>query len=553
MKNTFLRLLLLTLLLPAFACTTVRQNATPESGTVSLTVMSTTDLHGWVVPWDYYTDIEDKRYGLARVATLVDSIRARVPHTLLLDAGDWMQGNPMAEFYGRHDTLSPYPLLRAADLLEFDAIAIGNHEFNFGIDLLRHRIEQTRSPIIAANIYHAGTHDPAFEPYVIRDVDGVRVGILGLTTPGSAVWDRVHVEGRLDFGDGLEAAQRFVPLIQEEGAEVIIVLMHSGLDGATSYFDENLGPEHFGRQVAENVEGIDLIVLGHTHTVVDQVLEGPGGKRVPAIQAGRWGSHLALAELTVRRNGIGVDVVSARTDIISAESVPASSRVEALVREEHQQVRNFMNQAVGTTADVWDGSRSRLEPTAIIDLVHAAQLRATGAQLSAAASFNPAVRMGPGAITLGQVTRLYPYENSLFTIEITGLQLRQYLEHTSRHFSGVDEQEAPVVNPSWPGFNFDMIYGVEYDLDIRREPGARVVRLDYDGRPVRDSDRFTLAVNSYRAQGGGGFDMIADAPVLAHDQRAVRDLIVDYLRDNDPIAPADIPRSSWRLISGPDR
>ena len=529
------------------------QSGFPESGdSLKITVMATADVHGRVRAWDYYRDREEVRYALSKVATLVDSVRSVHEHTLLLDAGDWLQGNPFAEFFAMHDPLNRhYPFLAVTDHLEFDAIVLGNHEFNFGLDYLNRQIGMTSTPVIGANIYHHGTDEPAYPPYVIRDMAGIRVAVVGLTTPGSAVWDRPRVEGILDFGDGLEAAHRFVQEVREEHrADLVIILAHSGLDGGTSYHREDLGDENFGRAVGEQVPGVDLLVLGHTHrTIDDVVLEGAEGREVGVIQPGRWASHLGVAELKLVRNEDGsVRVAGISTVNHSVENVREHPDIVALTREAHEDVVAFVTETMAETDDVWSAREARRTDTPIIDLIQTVQKKQTGAQLSAAAAFNTSVTFGPGAVTRGDIALLYPYYNTLYKLEVTGEQIRSFLEHTSQYYtSETDEHGRPVVNRGWPGFNFDMLAGVHYVLDLRNPPGERVTKLTYEEEPVADDDRFTLAVNSYRAEGGGGFDMLQDAPVLMTIDRSVGDMILEFIQEKEVLQHDDVFEENWHL------
>ena len=524
-----------------------------EGDTVTIAVMSTADVHGRVRAWDYYRDQEEPRYALSKVATLVDSVRAIHEHTVLLDAGDWLQGNPFAEYFALHDPQNRhYPFLAVTDHMDYDAIVLGNHEFNFGLEYLNRQIEMTDTPIIGANIYHHGTDDPAYPPYVISEVAGIRLAIVGLTTPGSAVWDRPRVEGILDFGDGLEAARRFVQEVREDHrADVVIILAHTGLDGGTSYHRDDLGDENFGRAVGENVPGVDLLVLGHTHRAIDDVmLEGADGRVVGVIQPGRWASHLGVAELDIVRQEDGtIRVVSISTANHSVAEVDEHPEIVTLTLEAHEDVVAFVTEPMAMTDDEWSARDARRKDTPIIDLIQVVQKEQTGAQLSAAAAFNTSVAFGPGPVTRGDIALLYPYFNTLYKMEVTGEQIRSFLEHTSQYYTTqTDEQGNPVVNRGWPGFNFDMLAGVTYELDLRNQPGERVTKLMYEGEPVAMDDRFTMAVNSYRAEGGGGFDMLQDATVLMTIDRSVGDMILEYLQEKEVIRHDDVFKENWHLV-----
>jgi 2',3'-cyclic-nucleotide 2'-phosphodiesterase (5'-nucleotidase family) len=521
--------------------------------TVHLVILSTTDVHGWILPWDYYTDAPEERYGLAKAATLIDSIRGVHEHTILLDAGDWLQGNPLAEYFGRVDTAALFPFLQIADHLEYDALVLGNHEFDFSVELLEKRISETQTPILGANINRSGTADPAYPIYIIKNFDSLSVGVIGLTTPGTAVWNRPRVESRFDFIDGTDAAMEFVPLVKNEGADVVIVLAHSGLESGSSYHADDVPEENFGRRIGETVPGVDHLVLGHAHRVIEGTsLTGADGRNVGVIMPGRWASHLGVSELTLVFDPADErwHVAAQTTKALPVRNVHVHDEVAELAANAHNRVRDYYTQPIAHTAAEWNAERARLEDTPIIDLIQHVQKKATGAQLSAAAAFNTQTAFGPGGITRGQLAQLYPYENTLYMLEVTGKQIRKFLEHSSRHYLESADAAAPAINPDVPGFNYDMLSGVEYTLDLRRAVGERVIDLRYNNRPVMDDDTFTLAVNSYRAQGGGGFDMLENAPILLEINRSVRDLIADFLIEKGEIQPGDIFEKNWRFLHG---
>lgn len=518
------------LLLTALAC-----QKRPDT----LTVLTTTDLHGWVLSWDYARDVEDPRYGMERVATVIDSIRRIHPHAVLLDAGDWLQGNAFADHFAKAAPDSPdYPLLRVADHLKYDAFVLGNHEFNYGLAYLQRRIDASATPIIAANVYHHGTDSTAYTPYVMKTVQGVKVAVLGITTPGTMVWDRRHVEGRIEVRDGVSEAAKWVRIVKEAGAEVVIVLAHTGLDGNPSYDDAGIGREHVGRAILDGVPDVDLLVFGHSHRVT--TLDD-------AIQAGRWGSHLGEATLHLSYGDDGrARVDSVRTKAWPVVSRTPADRIRKLIEPEHEAVRMRLNEPLVPITGEWDAERARLEDSPMVDLIHTVQLEVTGAMLSAASAFNTnAVFTGP-YLTRRDLTAIYPYENMLYVIRVSGRQLREYLEHTSRYYQ-VGEPGKLVINPQWPGYNFDTLEGLEYRLDLSREPGRRLIHLRHDGRGIRDGDVFTMAVNSYRAEGGGGFTMLAGSEVVWRSERSVRDLMEEWVVRQDTLRADRTLTRNWAL------
>lgn len=549
-----LAVLLLFFTLQLSSCGTSEEQMRAPTGrpdTTSITIMGTTDLHGYVRAWDYYRDEGGLDYGMSRVATLVDSVRRQNPNALFLDAGDWLQGNSFAEYFARVDQdQSHYGLLQAADYMEYDAFVLGNHEFDYGLEYLNRQIDQTQTPVLGANMYYHESDEPAYKPYVIREVNGLKVGILGLNTPGTAVWNRSRVKGEIDYHDGTEVAHRFVPKIREEGADVVVVLAHSAFDGDDSYTEEGVPEENFGRSIVENVPGVDALVLGHRHRTFETIEQGAEGGLVPVIEAGRWGSHLGIIELDVVEPGGNMSPMVIRADTRMHSTAHAREHLEIvdLVEDKHEAVREYVNQPVASTPDEWSAENARKQPTPAIELINQVQLSETGAQLSAAAAFNTNVNFGPGEIRLGDIAMLYPYENSLYKMELTGRQIRSFLEYTSQYYLQPEFEGRLNTNEDWPGFNYDMLAGVEYELDLNQEPGDRVVKLEYDGEPVDDNDTFTVAINSYRAEGGGGFEMLADAEVLEVIDTSVRDLIINYLNEKDEITTSDYETANWRLI-----
>lgn len=539
-----LRPILLALALLVVACAPA-----PEARRVELTILSTADLHGRVLAWDYYRDTPDEAHSLLKAASLVEALRDTAEHVLLLDAGDFLQGNPFADYFATAgDEAGQHPVLRVMDAMGYDAIVLGNHEFNFGVSYIDRQVALTATPILAGNVYRHGTQTPAYAPYLLRELGGVRVAIIGLTTPGSAVWDRRHVEGVLEFGDGVEAAARLVPEVRAAGADVVVMLLHSGLDARSSYTAGDVGEENFGRTLLETVPGIDALVLAHTHRVIEgPPMRGVDGREVAVVQAGRWSSHLGVVTLAMaegRGGGWEVRPQPSRAIPVAEEAVPEA--LAALVADDHARVRARVNEVVAGTPDRWDSSQSRLADSPIVDLVQHVQQQVTGAQLSASAAFTTALAFGPGPITRADIANLYPYENTLAVVEISGRQLREYLEHAAAHFEGVVDG-TPVVAAGRPGYNFDMLAGVDYVINLGRPVGERITRLEFEGAAVDPAQRFTLAVNSYRAQGAGGYGMLVDAPVIAEIDRSVRALIEEYLAERGEIRHQDVYRENWSL------
>jgi 2',3'-cyclic-nucleotide 2'-phosphodiesterase (5'-nucleotidase family) len=541
------------LLVAACAPSVAPPTAQPTAGTEhTLVVMGTTDVHGWLLPHDYFTG-ETTDHGLSRLAPIVDSIRAANPgRTALVDSGDLLQGNPLAYVHSELRPGERHPVVLAMDIMEYDAAAIGNHEFNFGIEHLDRSIEGATTAYVSANIFRHGSEEHAYLPYVLveREVGGrpLRVGIAGATPPGVHLWDRAHVEGRLEFRDIVESLRPVVAEMRDRGADVVVVAAHSGLEG-TSYdtLTTGLTAENAMSRVASEVPGIDAIFLGHTHGEVADTLIGG----VLVVQGRNWGRSLAVAELGVTPvAGGGWAVTSRRGRVLRPDPRASSARLEGALAEAHARTVEYVTRPIGTSSERWTAEQARVRSTTIIDFVNEVQRRVAGTDLSAASAFNMAAVIPEGPVTVADMARLYIYDNNtLMAVRITGEQLRAYLEKSAEYYlpcpaSGCDR----VTNPAVPGYNFDIVSGVSYTLDVSRPVGERVVRLERNGRPVRPEDSFTLAVNNYRQGGGGGFTMISGAPVVYDRGESIRDLLVEEVRRRGTLRAADVERSDWSVV-----
>ena len=515
--------------------------------TVTLVVAATTDVHGWLRGWDYYANAPDTARGLARAATIVDSVRARHPgRVVLVDAGDLLQGNPLAYVAAKVSADTVSPIVAAMNAMRYDAAAIGNHEYNYGVPHLERAVGQARFRFLSANTYNAGTRDLRFLPWTIVERAGVRVGIVGATTPGVMVWDRENVKGRLEVRDVVPAVREAAARARAGGAEVLVVTVHSGLDGASSYDTVGTGvaSENVAARLAREVPGLDLVVFGHSHReVADTTIGG-----TMLVQAKNWAASVAVAELDLARADGAWRVVRRRGAIVRAAGHPESESVVRATASAHAETMAYVSSAVGRTEVAWRGDSARVADTPLTDFVLEVQRRAAGADLASTAAFSLQAALDTGAVTVAELARLYPYDNTLRAVRVTGRQLRAYLEQSARYYRRFPAAPGePLVDPEVPGYNFDVVAGADYTLDLARPLGQRVVGLRVRGAPVADTSRFTLALNNYRQTGGGGYAMLADAPVVYDRQQEIRQLLIDEVRRRGTIRPADYFAPNWRL------
>jgi 2',3'-cyclic-nucleotide 2'-phosphodiesterase (5'-nucleotidase family) len=537
------------LLLLTLACAPAQlQQSSPP---IDLVVATTTDVHGRLRAWDYYANQAETVRGLTRAATIVDSVRAANPgRVILLDGGDLLQGNPLAYVAAKVSRDRTNPVVAAMNAMRYDAAAIGNHEYNYGVAYLDSAVGQARFAFLSANTYRidpAGVH--AYRPWVIVERAGVKVGIVGATTPGVTLWDAENIRGRLRFGDIVPAVRQAVGEARAAGADIVLVTVHSGLNEPASYDTVTTGvpSENVAARIASEVPGIDLVLYGHSHK--ENRGSTIGGTLL--IQPKNWATSVDVAHLQVSRSGGRWIVTDKRSDLVQAAGHPENPAVLAATDAIHRETVSYVTTPIGSTPERWSADSARLKDTPLIDFILETERKAAGSDLASTAAFSIDVVMGPGPITIAQVAQLYPYDNTLRAVRLTGKQLRDYLEFSSRYYRTPASPTAPLeTDPQIPGYNFDVVSGVDYVMDLSRPIGSRITRLDYKGKAVAPSDSFTMALNNYRQTGGGGYAMLSGAPVVYDKQQEIRQLLIEEVRSRGVIKRADYFRPNWMLVNG---
>ena len=550
---------------------------TPE--TFRLTVLGTSDIHGNVYNWDYYRDAEyddgaHNDVGVAKLAALVNQIRAEQGvTTLVLDAGDTIQGTPLATYYAKQEPITEtgetHPMARAMNVLHYDAVTLGNHEFNYGLSLLNLWIRQLGFPALAANAVSATTGRPAFTPYVIKKVSlgrhapALRVGILGLTNPGVAIWDRANVEGKIEFLDMVTTAATWVPRMRARGADIVFVSAHGGDSGTSSYGPE-LPNENPAALIAAQVPGIDAILFGHAHLDIPQrfVTNAQTGAQVLMSEPSKWGQRLTRMDFELVRERGRWTVSGKKATTLNTNTVEADPKVLAVVRSQHAKTVAYVNQVVATSTAELSAATSRYEDTPILDYINKVQTDTVVAAmagteyaslpvLSIAAPFSRTALFPAGQVKIKDVAGLYIYDNTLEAVVLTGAEVRAYLEYSAKFFvtlaPGAAVDPATISDPAVPDYNYDVLSGVDYDIDISLPIGSRITRLRIAGADVAADARFVVAVNNYRRSGGGNFPGIVKTQVY-NAQREIRQLLIDWAQAKGQIDPADIFVANWRLV-----
>jgi len=514
---------------------------------VDLVVAATTDVHGYVRGWDYYANAPDTVRGLARAATIIDSLRKSATLApVVVDAGDILQGNPLAFVAARVDTTMQNPIILAMNAVQYDAAVVGNHEFNYGLGTLDRAIRQADFPFLAAN---ATTPDgkPRFRAWAVSTRRGIKIAIVGATTPGAMVWDRDNLSGHVVIGDVIPAVRTAVRDARDAGASVVIVVVHSGLNEPSSYDTVTTGvpSENVAARLAHEVSGIDLLVYGHSHREMADTVIGT----TLLMQPKNWAGSVAIAHLTLERQGARWHVRAKRSQLVSTARHRENPQVLAVTQEGHRAAVAYATTQIGTTAVRWSADSARVVDTPLIDFILDVERRAAGTQLASTAAFSLNATLAPGPITVARIAALYPYDNTLRAVKISGAQLRAYLEQSARYFRPNADGTADI-DPAIPGFNYDIVSGVDYTIDVSKPIGGRIVSLTFGGKPVVPTDSFSMALNNYRQTGGGGFAMLQGAPVIYDRQLEIRQLLIDEVKRKGTLVPSDYLHSNWRIVPG---
>lgn len=538
--------LLISLLLLRVATRRVDSRAAAQGGSnsVTLTLLSTTDSHGHLLAENEFTG-NSTNEGLAKIATLVKQIRDASPATLLLDCGDTTEGTPFAFYFAVKDTKSPNPEIATFNAMRYDAMAVGNHEFNFGEAEMWKAKGESHFPWLSANLketYSSGVK--YIQPYVIKKVSGIRVGIVGFVTPGVPRWEIPEHYAGYTFEPIVDAAKRVIPEVRAK-ADLVVVIMHSGLDRnprtGQIFPGEQESHENAVWELAEQVPGIDLIFYGHTHQEMPKLIVNG----VLLAQAKNWGGSLARADVTMHRDAQGKWTVVSKTSqtIHATADTLADPSIVKLLEPYKKKVDAYLNTPIATADKALDGVFGRYEDGPLVDAIQRAQMEFAHADVSMATMFIPSTHVAAGTVTIRDAFGIYPYENTLYAVEMTGAQLKEALEHAANFYPAWPVREGTRMR--LPGYDVDSAEGVSYEVDLSKPAGERIVDLKFQGEPLSPTKKLRVAINNYRDTGGGGYAVYKNLPVVYRSKQEIRDLLIEYLKKAKGFPAAD---GHWRIL-----
>ncbi len=530
-----------------------------------LDIYATTDLHGMLLPFDN-TEGTATDHSLANLASLVTT--AGSDNIVLLDNGDILQGDPLTYYYNFVDTTREHIVADVLNYLHYDAATAGNHDIETGHAVYDRVRREYDFPLMAANAIDIKTDEPYFKPYTVIRKKGMKIIVFGLITPSVPNWLPESLYQGIRFEDMVKTARKWMPVMQKEKPDLIVGLFHSG----EGYEDEKSDDENSSMAVAVNVPGFDVIFCGHDHNKDIREVVNKAGKKVLLLDGGSRAEVLMHANIPLRTKPDNSGAREITGSLIEMNTLPASASFIKRYKGVSDTVKKYTAEIIGrsnatvTTRDAFFG------PSAFVDLIHRIQLDISGAEISFAAPLSFDAQISKGDLRIRDMFRLYRFENFLYTVKMTGAEVDRFLEHSYGLWFNTmknrndyllryrcNEKGEPILvngrlRLQSASYNFDSAMGIRYTVDVTRPEGSKVTITSMsDGTPFYPDHTYTVAVNSYRASGGGGHfaaagithAMLASRIISATD-RDLRYYMTEWIRKKGEITP--VPLSEWSIV-----
>ncbi|WP_117168323.1 bifunctional metallophosphatase/5'-nucleotidase [Paraliobacillus sediminis] len=519
--------------------------------TKKITLLYTSDVHGYILPTNY-SDHQERALGLAKLATVIKQKRKH-DAIILLDNGDLIQGSPFTFYHAKYHSDRPNPMVKVANEMGYTSSVFGNHEFNYGLDYLRSVIEQADFPWLSATVVNKEDNEPAFgKPYLMKEVDGIKIAILGVTTHYIPNWEDPKNIPNLAFVDAVEATKEWVAHIKkEEQPDVCIVSYHGGFerDLETGEPTEPLTGENQGYRMCHEVEGIDILLTGHQHRSIATELNG-----VTVVQPSNNAQLLGEVSMTLTKESGSWKMTDSKPNLLEVDaSIEADQTIVNLVQDLEHKTQEWLDTPIGQMdgdMSITDPLTVRLKEHPFVEFVNKVQMDVANVTISNTALFNNDSPGFPKNVTMRDIVSNYVYPNTLKVVRITGKDIKDALEKSATYFV-IDKDGEVAVNPAYMNpkpqhYNYDMWEGIEYELKISNPIGDRVASLNYQGAPINDEQEYDVVMNNYRAGGGGNFTMFQGKPVVKDIPTDMTELIANYIIKQKMIKVSN--NSNWKVI-----
>lgn len=528
----------------------------------TLYILQTTDVHGHIYPYNYYTD-KPAGYGLAKAYTKICEYRKKHKNVLLIDSGDLLQGTPLAYYYDKINATALNPLILTLNYMGYDAFTVGNHDIEQGFPVYYRAMRLSAFPWLSANAVLPDGRS-FFEPYAKFNLNGIKIVVLGLTTPAIPMWLDSTLYPGIRWTDMIKTAAYWAPRLRQN-ADVLVGSFHSGFEAEYSKKQTDrlgLPNENASLLVAKEVPEFDIVFGGHSHRPLgrrgfnashaDPIknLLIQKKHRTLLLNAGSWAKYLGVAQIILQKEKNGTYRITGMDGWLEPlKDVPPSPAILTLIQPYHNETLKYTHTPIATLTDTLSALNARWQDTAFMDLINKAQMKWGHADISFAACFNDKAVIPPGKMRIKDVYQMYKYENYLYVLKMSGQQIKDFLEYCARYYQWKDGKL--TANPQMAGYNYDMAEGIAYEIHVKNPVGQRIKRLIdlKTGKPLNLKKIYKVAMNSYRATGGGGHLAAAhasNAPIIWKSDREIRNLLIDYLKEMKIIKPTC--NQNWKLV-----
>lgn len=523
---------------------------------VKIVILGTSDTHSNLYGFTYEDNTETSNNGMARISSYVNEVREENTNVLVVDNGDTYQGTILADaIYNKKDDVV-HPVSKVFNNLGYDALVLGNHEFNFGLDFVERIKSELEFPVLAANVVYEDGEEFA-KPYIIVEKEGVKIGIIGLTNPNAPRWDGEKVDG-LVFGSVTDIGKKYAKqLLEEEKVDVLAVVAHVGM---VPEFDEEEGSDGAARLLAE-VPEIDVLLLGHYHT---NSAEQRGNTLIGSPR--NDGRDIVRFDLELAKKDGKYEIVNREVVTVDMTDVAPDEEVRELIRQEHEITIDFISGGGGLDGEIAGGGifgqagadfqppneirgipEGKLRDTAVIELIGKVQLAVSGADVTAVALFQDNSDLKKGDINYGNLFSIYKFDNTLYTVDVTGKELKAYMEWSASHYNTWKPGDISIsFDSDVPGYLYDMFKGIDYKIDLSKPVGARIVDLKYKGEPLQDDEVLVLAVNNYRYSSALKAFGLIEANRSWYSSQAIREYLAEYIEEQGVIYPEI--SNNWEIV-----